>query len=357
VNRVASLSLAFIVAILTLGVGTARGFDKTRSAASAKQRCSEVEARGGQLHDCFIIAPRAELIFQVPLPMLTFEVRIAFKEELIFYVAEHLHGRKLYPKAADFYRRLLASPKRRYRQQALQRLYEIANYWLRDSWEVVKQSADFERPRWLSWIDTCDFLSDILPDSKDLYQKVLFCRNLLHWDESKPFFNEEGRAIELLQCVHDHDPAGPFADKTLYLMGYVGWFHEDYRRADECFSRLEKKHPTSGYYPYALELAVKAKLMRDEIGERRRQLVEARRLIHKVLQHPRLSEEKKNGVMRCLSCVLAGLADLDFQDAEKCQKAGRLDEARSRFQKICEDYPGSYDAERAKKRLRSLRGK
>jgi hypothetical protein len=59
--------------------------------------------------------------------------------------------------------------------------------------------------------------------------------------------------------------------------------------------------------------------------------------------------------LHCLTSVLVNLAALDFEDAEKCQLAGRLDEARSHYQKIGEDYPGTYDAERAKKRLEILK--
>jgi hypothetical protein len=353
----ALFSFAFSAAILGLGVGTVRAHEMSRSAASAKPRCLEAEARLIQFYNRLRIAPRDELIFQVRLPVVTFELRIAVKEELIFHVAEQLHRRKLYPKAADFYRRLLASTKRHYRQQALLRLYEIANYWLQDSWEVIKQGVNFERPAWLASLYSCDYLSDILLDPKSLFQQALFCRNLLHWDESKPFFDEEGRAIELLRIIRDRDPAGPFADKTLFLMGHVAWFHEDWRRADECFSRLEKKHPASDYYPYALELAIKAKLMRDDTAEERQRLAETHRLIYKAWKHPSLSEEKKQNVLKLLVGASARQADLDFQDAEKCQEAGRLDEARSRYRRICKDYPGTDCTRRVKERLKSLKRK
>jgi hypothetical protein len=357
-GAIALFSFAFSVAILGLGVGTVRAHAMSRSTVNAKPHCSEAEARLVQFYNRFTIAPQDEPIFQVRLPVVTFELRIAIKEELIFHVAEQLYRRKLYPEAADFYRHLLASTKRHYHQQALQRLYEIANYWLKDSWEVIKHGNDFERPTWLAYIYSCDYLSDILPDPKSIFKQALVCRNLLHWDESKPFFNEEGRAIKLLQCVHDRDPAGLFADKTLFLMGHLAWFHEDWRRADECFSRLEKKHPASRYYPYALELAIKAKLMRDDTAEERQRLVETSQLIDKALEHPRLSEEKKQDMVKyMLSSVFARQADLDFQDAEKCQKADHLDEARSRYRRICEDYPGTDSAYRAKARLLNLKCK
>jgi hypothetical protein len=305
----------------------------------------------------FTIARRGELVFQLHLLGFKFELRIAVKEELIFRVAEQLYRRKLYPKAAEFYRRLLASPIRRYREQALQRLYEIANYWLQDSWNVVKHGADFKEPDWLVYVYPHDVVSGILPAPRDVFQQALFCRNLLHWDDSKPFFNEEAQAIELLRIIHDREPTGRFADKALYLMGYVAWFNENWCRADECFSCLEENHPESAFYPFALELAIKSKLMRDDLAKDRRRFEEVRRLIDTALKHPRLSEEKKDGVLNLLFSVHLALARLDFEDAEKCQLAGRLDEARSRYQKLCEDYPGTYDAERAKERLNRLKGK
>lgn len=283
----------------------------------------------------------------------------AEREETRFQTAERLYQRKLYPKAADAYRRLLASKSGRHRRQALQRLYDIANYWLRDGWEQVKQLDQIRnvtQADWLVWVYPYDEFSDILPDPDRLVEQALYCRNLLHWDDSKPFFNEEGRATELLQCIYDCEHSGPFADKVLYLMGFVAWFHEDFDRAKECFSRLEKEHSDSPYYPYALELAIKAKIMTMEgTSADTLALAEVRRLIHKAQKLSELSEEKKKGLLKLLVNVNAAEADIAFQAAEKCQLDGKMEEACARFQRIRDDFPGTFWAERTLMRLVAIR--
>lgn len=64
-----------------------------------------------------------------------------------FEVAERLRQRKMYPQAADAYRRLLADGTPRQRQYALDRLYQIAGYWLTDTWEGLRQAQD-----WSQWL-------------------------------------------------------------------------------------------------------------------------------------------------------------------------------------------------------------
>lgn len=333
-------SIALSAATLVFVVGIVRSHEMPRSAASKNGRGQAAEETLIRFYIRSVIDARAEL---------------RFEDEVGFRAAEALYQRKLYPYAAKFYRRLLDSASKYHRKRAIQRLYEIAAYWLQDSWGVIKQGADFKPPDWLAWVYPYDMFSEILPDPKTLFHRTLVCRNLLHWDDSKPYFNEEGRAVELLRCVHDRQPKGPFADKTLYLMGYLAWFHEDYRRADECFSRLEKKHPASPFSPHVIDLAIKAKLMRDETEGERQRIEEARRLIRKGINQPNISVEKEHSLLKLAACVTARLSDMDFQEAENAHLAGRLDEARSRYQRVCEDYPATYTADMAKKRLKAMK--
>jgi TolA-binding protein len=275
-----------------------------------------------------------------------------------FRAAERLYQQKRYPHAADAYCRLLDTPAGRFRKQAIYRLYEIANYFLQDTWNQVRQSQDFQQQDWMLWLYPCDVFSEILPNTRTIVRWTLSCRDFLHTDQTKPFFNEAGRAIQLLRRVHDSDPAGPLADKTLYLMGYVAWFREDYPRADEAFSRLEKKHPASPYTPYAVELAIKAKLMCvDGTDDDKRRVAEAHRLINKALNQPACSKLVKQDLMQLLVSVRAHEANSAFEEAEKCQLAGQMEQARTRYQRILEDFPGTYTASEAKQRLKILQSK
>jgi hypothetical protein len=364
VIRITWFSIAISAEILGLGVGVARGCEMTCFGVSDEARRQAAEIRFNQLFNRF---------------------NPAAVEVALFQAAEQMYQRKHYPQAAEVYRRLLASANERRRKQALDRLWEIATYWLQDTWEAreplkhfdqlhwldwvypyrwlrdgwdaLKERIPFEPPDWLDWVCPFDVpsLFDILPDPRTLFTRALFCRNFLHWNDSKPLLNEEGRSAELLQCVHDSEPAGPLADKSLFLLGYLAWMHEDFRRGDECFSLLEKNHPNSPFHPWAIELAVKSKLMSYDEKEGRKPIEEARRLIDKAQKLSGLSEDRKSDLRSLLSSVFAQLSELDFKEADKCYLACRLDEARLRYQRICQDYPNTPTADRAKERLKKMK--
>src|SRR6185437_6860437 len=80
-------------------------------------------------------------------------------------------------------------------------------------------------------------------------------------DKRKPLIDREGRAVERLKDVATYEgKGGVYADKAMYLCGYIAWFNEDFSEADQEFSELNKRFPDSPYAPYAIELAIKAKL-------------------------------------------------------------------------------------------------
>jgi tetratricopeptide (TPR) repeat protein len=282
-----------------------------------------------------------------------------FSEEVRFRAAESLYQRRLYPQAADAYRQLLAAfPTGCHRKQVVSRLFDIARYWLKDSWEAVGQVSKLEGKDWIVWLYPCDVFSNILPDTPTIFRRALFCRNLFHKDKTKPFFNEEGRAIELLAFVHASDPGGPLADKTLFLMGHLHYFREDYRRANECFSRLLKKHPNSLFVLVARELAIKAKLMVADCSEKDAHLfAEAKKLIFEALRERDHSDERKRDLVGLLRTISVNQAEIAFKAAEACQLADQIERACSQYELICDNYPNSYCAMRAKERLEVLKSR
>src|SRR5262249_46809624 len=55
-------------------------------------------------------------------------------EEARYYEADCLRHQERYPKAADTYNKMLLDfPSGAYREQAVQRMFDIANYWLEDT--------------------------------------------------------------------------------------------------------------------------------------------------------------------------------------------------------------------------------
>src|SRR5262249_22989356 len=115
----------------------------------------------------------------------------AIVEEARYYQAECLRLDGSYPKAADVYNDLLTKfPHTTYREQATQHMFDIANYWLDDTREEMREAREKqEGKRWL-----------VMP-------------RFVSFEKSKPLLDREGRAIEKLEQVRYHDINGPLADK------------------------------------------------------------------------------------------------------------------------------------------------
>src|SRR5262249_31262253 len=99
----------------------------------------------------------------------------ALAEEARYYEAECLRRQAKYPRAADCYNRMLNDfPHGVYRDQAIQHMFEIANYWLDDTRKEMKEYKDAqEKKRWFVWPGP-----------------------FMHWEKTKPFLDQEGRAVE-----------------------------------------------------------------------------------------------------------------------------------------------------------------
>jgi outer membrane protein assembly factor BamD (BamD/ComL family) len=258
-------------------------------------------------------------------------------QEALYYEAECLRLQGELPKAADVYADLLKKfAMNPYRDLAVQHIYEIANFWLQDTWQEVRESQ--EKREGKRWFVTPRFVS---------------------FEKRKPFLDREGRAMERLKDVAIYEgKGGAYADKALYLCGYVDWFNENFSDADQDFSQLYKDFPESPYAPYAIELAIKAKLMSTggEAYDGRR-VAEARKLVDEALRMPQLSEEKKQALMRLLNCINAHQAEKDFQMAEFWRRTGHPGSAYFYYEIVRRRYPNTDAATRATQRMLAIRAK
>ena len=139
----------------------------------------------------------------------------------MYYRGECLRLTGHYPRAADVYSGLLNKfPNSPYREQCVQHMFDIANFWLDDTrTEMRAEKERGENKRWFVW------------------------PNIFHWEKTKPFLDREGRAIEKLEQVRLHDINGPLADQSLFLCGVVKMYNENYRDADYYFSQIPARHP------------------------------------------------------------------------------------------------------------------
>jgi tetratricopeptide (TPR) repeat protein len=195
-------------------------------------------------------------------------------EEACFSQAECLRMQQQLPAAAEAYVTLLNDyPCGRLRGQVVQRIFDIANYWLDDTREDMRRIREFQEGKRLF----------VLPQ-------------LWTMDPSKPFLREETRALELLEQIRCHDPLSPLAEKALFLAGSVHFYREDYQEADSCLSRLVEQFPESGLVASAVEMAIVAKeLSLDSCQNKEAKVQEVAQMLRKVLKdHPELGMMKQD---------------------------------------------------------------
>jgi outer membrane protein assembly factor BamD (BamD/ComL family) len=256
-------------------------------------------------------------------------------QEALYYKAEcfRLDGR--YPRAADCYVDLLNKfPHTTYREQAIQHMYDIANFWLNDTRKEMREEMERrEGKRWMVWPDW------------------------IHFEKSKPLLDEEGRAIEKLEQVYLHDLNGPLSDQALFMCGTVKLYNENYREADYYFSQIPQRHPESKLAPKALELAILCKHMStggsDYDG---RKTAEARKLVQVAFtSYPDLAREKGKFLDKQIQGIDLQQAEKDFKMAEFWKRTGHPGSAYWYYDLVRRRYPRTEYATKAAERMNELR--
>jgi outer membrane protein assembly factor BamD (BamD/ComL family) len=258
-------------------------------------------------------------------------------EEARFYEAECLRQQHRLPRAADTYNRMLNDfPSGAYREQAVSRMFEIANFWLDDTRKVMAERRE--------QIDG---------------QRTVIWPEWFHFENDKPFMDEEGRAIEKLEQVRYNDMTGPLADKALFLSGSVKFFRQDYKEADHYYSQIVEMHKNSPFAPQALELAIISKqLSTGGPDYDARKLAEARKLIDVALRsYPELAQRKEDFLERQIASITLQQAAKDYKTAEFYRRTGHPCSAYFCYQVVRMRYPGTKYYDLATQRMHDLRGK
>ena len=258
-------------------------------------------------------------------------------EKARFHEAECLYQQKKYPKACDTYARMLNDHGSGvYREQGVQRMFDIANFWLEDTRQQMRESREVrEGKRWVVG------------------------QNFVHWDRAKPLVDQEGRALQALEQVRYSDISGPLADKSLFLMGSVHFYNENFRESDHYFTQLVEMHPNSPFAPQATQLAIISKHMctggADYDG---RKVAEARDLVHRAqMNYPELVREKSEFMERQLVAITLQQAEKDYKTAEFYRRTGKPCPAYFMFEVVRRRYPGTKYADLATEQMHQLRAR
>lgn len=259
-------------------------------------------------------------------------------EKARYYEAECLRARKKLPDAAATYNKLLMDfPAGAYRQQACDRMYEIAYGWLEsDTLAEIEAEQAGKAPPW--------------------WQRAPKGPNV--FDGSRPLFDTEGEALRVLDEVQTHDLIGPNADKALFWLGYVNFYRGRYEEADLYFSSLIETHKDSKLRPEALRLAIISK--NNSTGGAAydsSKASEALQLVHhaEATTPGYVSDEKQSAwLTRQKMAILMQLAAKEYESAEYYERTGHLPSAYFKYQLVCRQYPGTKYSDLARMRLAEL---
>lgn len=256
-----------------------------------------------------------------------------------FFEAECYYLQDNWPKAAETYMDLMNKfPRNKYRETALTRMFEIADFWLEDTRLSMRQYK--EKEDGLRWYVPPHFVT---------------------WEDKKPFLDEEGRAVQLLEAVRFGDINSPRADQALFLCGSIKFFDEDYKDADYYFTQLSQKHNNRSEQAEkmaenATRLAIIAKhLSTGGADYDGRKGAEARILVQEALdKYPNLNKDKflDNQIVS----ITKEQAEKDFKMGEFYERTGHPGAAVWQYDLVIRRYHGfePYASDAAKRRAEIL---
>jgi len=259
-------------------------------------------------------------------------------EKARFFEAECKRLREYYDDAMATYNRLLKDFQYGvYREQAVGRMYEIANFWLKDSRDQIQAEQEkAEGKRWfVPW-------------------------NYVHFDKRKPLLDQEGRALKMMEQVYYNDPTGPYAEKALFSAGYVHFVRQNFREADELLTQLIESSDRNGgkseYRDRAIELAVLAKTNSaggsDYDG---RKTSESLKLIQQAkMTSPELITAKGEFLDNQAKMIHYVQAEKDFNIAEFYRRTGHPASAWFYYELVRRRYQGTEFHDQAVARMKDI---
>lgn len=259
-------------------------------------------------------------------------------EEALFYEGDCQYMQGHYPTAESTFIKCLREFRLngRFHNQANQRLFDIANFWLDDTRKLMKAYEEKrEGKRWL--VMPCSFV---------------------HIDKEKPLLDMEGRAIEALEEVRLNDISGPLGEKALFYIATIKFFREDYKEADYYYSQVYKNYPNGKLAAAAMKHAILCKeMVNGGSAYDGRPLAEAIDLIQRAGAYPELQRNDSEFLRRQIVSISNQQADKDFNIAEFYRHTGHPGSAYFYYELVRRRYPGTSYSEKAIKGLEEMRRK
>ncbi len=258
-------------------------------------------------------------------------------EEALYFEAECLRMRQYYPEAAQVYTKLVDEfPSGAKKKESLHRMFDIANYWLDETRDYM-QARNEQKKGDRTWVMPVAYLHLT--------------------DKTKPNLDMQGHAVKLLEKIYLNDIDGNLGETSLFWLGNIHFFQENYREADHFYTQLIDMHKNGKHVEEAIELSIICKQLSTGGSEYDgRRLAEARDLIDRAFNaYPQLAQEKKEFLERQQITINMQQADKDFRIAKFYERTGHPGSAYFYYEIVKRRYPGTKYAEKAAQNMDRLR--
>lgn len=168
-------------------------------------------------------------------------------EDALFMTAESQYAQQRYAKAQDSYGALLEKyPSSRHLDEVTWRLFEIARYWL----NVPKADGTDSEIKLVS--HETGGQAEIAIEEVGGAAGWPLLPNII--DRTRPVFDTEGRAIQALETIWQHDATGPLADDALMLQATYAQRKGDFVEAARLYQLVREQYPDSSHFQDAFLL-------------------------------------------------------------------------------------------------------
>lgn len=266
-------------------------------------------------------------------------VPVNVAEEALFYQAESLYQAKNLRDASSAYSAHLKNYRNgQHASQSIQRLFQIADYWLEPTRKEMLASAE--------------------NTDKPFYMKPVSF-SMPNFGKDKPFLDVEGHALQCLEEIRLNDITGPYGEQACFYLGTIKFYREDYDDADYYFTQLYQNFPNSKLAPKAIKQAIICK----QIGTGGtcydcRSVEEMRKLLDVApTAYPSLAATDQEWLQRQLVAVNLQQADRDFNIAEFYRRTGHPGSAYFYYELVRRRYPNTEYADKAVAQMNEVRSR
>ena len=256
-------------------------------------------------------------------------------EKARFLEAESARLQSLYPEAVATYHKYLQDHIGGvYSRQAADRMYAIAEIWLKDTMKDLDEAKAGK-----------SFIA--LPKMPNFS------------DPTKPKLDQEGQLVKTLENIAEGAPHAECAEKAMFWAGYIHYSRGRYEDADHYFSTLAEQYKDSPLRAEAVRYAIDAK--NRSVGGPwydGQKSAEALQLVHNLeASQPeyRKEGEKQEWITKQKLSIREGQAERDFESAEYFRRTDRLGSAYFYYELVKRRYPGTQFSDRAIKRLEEIK--